>query len=173
MFGVVIIVVAIVAVLGLSTTLIAQEPGDVGSEECRLVQMEVQDAVADGMPYKNHGQMVRTVANNVNPSLGAGYITGGCFSCITKQFARRIPIDEQEACGYLEPYCSSNSDCTSGQYCEKAEGDCLGVGMCADLAQCCPQVYIPVCGCDGITYSNECTAAQYGMNVLYDGECGP
>jgi hypothetical protein len=41
------------------------EPGDLGSHECRLVQLKAQAAVGAGMPYKNHGQMVSTAAKLV------------------------------------------------------------------------------------------------------------
>jgi len=77
----------------------AHEPGDVGSPECLEVQSAVQDAVIGGFPYTNHGQMVRTAARVTSRAEEAGEITEECASCIVSQFARRIPIDEQELCG--------------------------------------------------------------------------
>ena len=124
------VLVAMVAVIGLSATLVAQEPGDVGSAECRLVQLDAQDAVAAGMPYNNHGQMVRTAANNQSPALEAGYITEECSSCIMNQFARSIPIAEQEACGALYAECADPGVC--GTY---VKGIC-GTGTCGDQATC-------------------------------------
>lgn len=41
-----------------------------------------------------------------------------------------------------------------------------------DLTALCPTVYLPVCGCDSITYSNVCEAMNYGGVVSYtDGVC--
>ena len=41
-----------------------------------------------------------------------------------------------------------------------------------DLNAICPTLFLPVCGCDGNTYSNACEAVNYGGVTSYtDGEC--
>jgi Kazal-type serine protease inhibitor domain len=36
----------------------------------------------------------------------------------------------------------------------------------------CQDVYKPVCGCDGVTYSNSCYAYIAGVKSYTNGECG-
>lgn len=71
------------------------------SPECRRVQLEAQAAVQAGAPYRNHGQMVSTAARIVGRAVDAGRIDEDCASCIVSQFARNVPIAEQEPCGDL------------------------------------------------------------------------
>lgn len=63
--------------------------------------------------------------------------------------------------------------CDVGQYCKKDNGECLtkNFGTCESKSQICPIMYMPVCGCDGQTYGNLCTASGAGQSVAYMGEC--
>jgi len=68
--------------------------------------------------------------------------------------------------------CLSNADCPLGEYCQKAIGDCDGVGTCWPLPIFC--IGVPTCcGCDGITYEETwCGPAGVGVNVDCWGYCG-
>jgi len=70
------------------------------------------------------------------------------------------------------PSCTTNKQChDTKMYCARPNGHCKGKGECTAKPDVCPDVVAPVCGCNGKTYNNECTAHRAGVNVRHDGKC--
>ncbi|MBW3000328.1 Kazal-type serine protease inhibitor family protein [Candidatus Woesearchaeota archaeon] len=66
--------------------------------------------------------------------------------------------------------CSSNNDCPGNQFCEFM--DCLATkGRCIYIPQNCFDLWNPVCGCNGKTYSNDCYRRMAQVSRDYFGEC--
>jgi hypothetical protein len=84
-----------------------------------------------------------------------------------------------EQCGFIPPdvqtcferACAGNDDCRTEQYCAKPLGECASAGVCQARPLVCPDLYSPVCDCDGKTHGNRCEAAAAGVNVAHEGEC--
>jgi hypothetical protein len=68
--------------------------------------------------------------------------------------------------------CMGNADCDPGSFCKLAlQPGCGGAGMCAPRPMICPGIYLPVCGCDKMTYDNACVANSAGQNYSKMGSC--
>ena len=69
----------------------------------------------------------------------------------------------------------SGRRCLPGEFCDLAAGQCHGfevAGVCVPQPEICTRDYRPVCGCNGMTYGNDCTRIAAGEQKVHDGECG-
>lgn len=83
-----------------------------------------------------------------------------------------LPVEAEGRCKVNED-CNDPAGVSSSSFCAKKTGDCGGIGVCTDKPTVCPDAVIPVCGCDGVTYGNECEANAVGVSVAHKGQCEP
>ena len=100
---------------------------------------------------------------------------GGCFTGMCVTWDECIPMDNPDPGG--ECGVRGLPECPRGFFCEFPPETMCGAtdipGVCIPLEPVpCPEIYDPVCGCDGQTYPNECDARVAGASISTFGECG-
>lgn len=154
---------------------------------CPMIWMPV--CGCDGVTYGNACEALNfggvtdytdgeCAVNNCNP-IPAGVDFGMCAMVLGFAMTDSGCV-AFSGCGYLgsDGIDYSGSFFTSSYECNSTcLGDTVVVIDCIDSTLIdptvlCPAIYLPVCGCDGITYPNICSAVNYaGVTSYTDGEC--
>lgn len=84
--------------------------------------------------------------------------------------ARPLRAKAGEMCGGI-----AGIVCRKGLVCQMGPGTCRTAdasGLCRPRPQTmCTAIYLPVCGCDGKTYGNDCMREGAGVQLAHEGAC--
>jgi len=64
--------------------------------------------------------------------------------------------------------------CNKGLFCQNAPGQCKvadAQGKCEMIPKICGKIFLPVCGCNGKTYPNDCERQRARAQLDHEGAC--
>lgn len=111
---------------------------------------------------------VRVVAAVTSLTLAAGFGVGACSD--EEIVLAKVPEQSQGGAGNDTKRCAVDSECESTGFCARVRCGDVG-GSCEARPVACGDQVSPVCGCDGVTYWNDCLRRAAGIASGRPGEC--
>ncbi len=128
------------------------------------------DAIARGLDqlYSGPGLIAFGRLKRITGPAGRGR------ELVASEFYTKVEANTSRACGgFTYP---PNPPCNEGEFCQLPAGTCNIAdlpGTCEVVPEACIEIYDPVCGCDGVTYSNDCHRQQARVALDHVGACDP
>ena len=103
---------------------------------------------------------------------------GRTYHNTCRAHAAGVSVSHEGACAAQGDFCGTRGSltyCHPDEYCHRDVGGICGwadaPGECRRPPEACVAVHDPVCGCDSVTYANECEANRAGVSIQATGAC--
>ena len=153
---------------------------ETSSNDCELFNLEWEFNYDNDGNIECDGEFFEVTINfdyeNVNPA-GFDLSYEGGFSSFYSydDLPLTISLQAEEGADWVQICDNDNPDCCVifdfDTPCLENNSDCIDESV-IDNTMMCAEIWEPVCGCDDVTYGNECEAQYYGgVTTWTDGEC--